>query len=71
MNLKTLDQTNIIKPNSNDTHLIGCMVTKGDVYIDHFVIRAIHVLAIVWRALRLLAKHLENTFSSISRGMLL
>jgi hypothetical protein len=35
MNLKTLDQTNIIKPNSNDTHLIGCTVTKGDVYIGH------------------------------------
>jgi hypothetical protein len=67
MNLKTLDQTNIIKPNSNDTHLIGCMVTKGDVYIGHFVLRAIHVSAIVWRTLRLLAKYLENTFSSISR----
>jgi hypothetical protein len=36
MNLKTLDQTNIIKPNSNDTHPIGYMVTKGDVYIGHF-----------------------------------
>jgi hypothetical protein len=67
MNLKTLDQTNIIKPNNNDTHLIGYMVTKGDVYISHFVLRAIHVSAIVWRALRLLAKYLENTFSSISR----
>jgi hypothetical protein len=65
--MKTLDQTNIIKPNNNDTHLIGCMVTKGDVYIGHFVLRAIHVSAFVWRALRLLAKHLENTFSSISR----
>jgi hypothetical protein len=52
--MKTL-QTNIIKPNSNDTYLIGCMVTKGDVYIGHFVLRAIHVSAIVWRALRLLA----------------
>jgi len=24
------------KPNSDDTHLIGCLVTKGDVYIGHF-----------------------------------
>jgi hypothetical protein len=47
MNLKTLDQTNMIKPSSNDTHLIGCMVTKDDVYIGHFVLRAIHVSAIV------------------------
>jgi hypothetical protein len=33
MNLKTLNQT---KPNSDNTHLIGCLVTKGDVYIAHF-----------------------------------
>jgi hypothetical protein len=67
MNLKTLDQTNIIKPNNNNIRLIGCMVTKGEVYIGHFVLRTIHVSAIVWRVLRLLAEHLENTFSSISR----
>jgi hypothetical protein len=33
MNLKTLNQ---IKPNSDNTHLIGYSVTKGDVYIGHF-----------------------------------
>jgi hypothetical protein len=49
--------------NSNDAHLIGCLATKGDV----FVLKAIHVSAIIWRALRPLAKHLENTSSSISR----
>jgi hypothetical protein len=66
MNLKTLNQANIIKPNSDDTLLIGCPVTKGDAYIGLFFLRAIHVSVIAWRAPRLFAKHLKNTFSSIS-----
>jgi hypothetical protein len=45
------------KPNNNDTHLIGCLVANGGIYIAHFVLRAIHVSAIVWRALRSLTKH--------------
>jgi len=48
MNLKTLKQT---KLNNNDTHLIVCSVTKGNVYIGNFVLRVIHVSAIIWRAL--------------------
>jgi len=65
MNLKTQTKT---KLTSDDTHHIGCSAPKGDViHRSFFVLRAIRVSAIIWRALRLLVKHLESTFSNTFR----
>ena len=37
---------NNIKSNNNDVHHIGYLITKDDVYIGYFILRAIHVSAI-------------------------
>jgi hypothetical protein len=71
INLKTLNQTKhnrnwtVMIPISSATQWLTAIYT-----LVIFVIRAIHVSAIVRRTLNLRAKHLENTFSTTFRWML-
>jgi hypothetical protein len=64
MNLKTPVKTNrtAMIPISSVAQWLRAMYTSAI-----FVLKTIDVSAIVWRALRHLAKHLESTFSSTSR----
>jgi hypothetical protein len=64
MNMKTPVKTNrtAMIPISSAAQWLRAMYTSAI-----FVLKVIHVSAIIWRALRLLAKHLESTFLSTSR----
>ena len=70
INLKTLNQTK--QSQAATIHISSAAQRLRAMYTSAiFILRAIYVWAIAWRALRLLAKHLESTFSNTSRWLIL